>query len=91
MPKVYNKHLDKGKIPDDAVYIGRPSVWGNPWMALNAKDRDAVCDMYEEYLSRNPELVRQIKKFLKGRDLVCFCAPKRCHGDTILRIANEED
>jgi hypothetical protein len=22
---------------------------------------------------------------LRGKDLVCFCAPKRCHGDSILR------
>lgn len=94
MPKVYNKSLDKDKIPDDAVYIGRPTMWGNPYVMLVGKGprhRDLVCDQYEEYVARNPELVEQIKKKLKGKDLVCFCAPRRCHGDTILRIANEEE
>jgi len=25
---------------------------------------------------------------LKGKDLVCYCAPARCHGDLLLRLAN---
>jgi hypothetical protein len=25
---------------------------------------------------------------LRGRDLVCFCAPLPCHGDLLLRLAN---
>ena len=25
---------------------------------------------------------------LRGRDLVCFCAPRACHGDLLLRLAN---
>ncbi len=29
MPKVFNKRY--GKIPPSAVYIGRPSKWGNPY------------------------------------------------------------
>ena len=29
MPKVLNKRTDT--IPPDAVYVGRPSKWGNPF------------------------------------------------------------
>ena len=25
---------------------------------------------------------------LRGRDLVCFCAPLPCHGDLLRRLAN---
>jgi hypothetical protein len=25
---------------------------------------------------------------LRGKDLVCWCAPKPCHGDVLLRLAN---
>ena len=25
---------------------------------------------------------------LRGGDLVCFCAPRACHGDLLLRLAN---
>ena len=33
-------------------------------------------------------LIQEIKDELKGKDLVCFCAPKLCHGEVLLRIAN---
>jgi hypothetical protein len=26
---------------------------------------------------------------LRGKDLVCWCAPLACHGDLILRLAGE--
>jgi hypothetical protein len=26
---------------------------------------------------------------LRGLDLVCWCAPLPCHGDVLLRLANE--
>lgn len=38
----------------------------------------------------HPELVELAKKELKGKDLVCWCAPKLCHGDVLLEIANVE-
>ena len=25
---------------------------------------------------------------LRGRNLVCFCGPRACHGDLLLRLAN---
>jgi hypothetical protein len=25
---------------------------------------------------------------LKGKDLACWCAPEKCHGDILLRLAN---
>ena len=27
---------------------------------------------------------------LRGRDLVCWCAPEACHGDVLLALANEQ-
>ena len=87
MPKVHNKyHRTAGPA---AVYIGRGSPYGNPYVIGNDGDRDAVCDKFEAMLLDNPQLLARVKTELKGKDLVCFCAPKRCHGDTLLRIANE--
>jgi hypothetical protein len=31
------------------------------------------------------------KRELSGKDLVCFCAPKGCHGDVLLEVANAGD
>ena len=88
MPKVHNKYARTAG--PDAVYIGRGSPYGNPWKVGVHGTRDEVCDAYEQALLSNPELVARVKSELKGKDLVCFCAPKRCHGDTLLRIANED-
>ena len=87
MPKVHNKyHSTAGP---DAVYIGRGSPYGNPFVIGKDGDRNEVCDKYERYLLNNPQLLKAVKANLRGRDVVCFCAPKRCHGDTLVRIANE--
>ncbi len=94
MPKVLNKY--HGFIPDEAVYIGRPSIWGNPFpLPIGRKatdeERDQCLAKYEEWLNTRPDLVAKIKAELKGKDLVCFCAPKKCHGDVLVRIANGND
>jgi hypothetical protein len=89
MPKVYNKY--HRNAPPGAVYVGRPSVFGNPYQMNSEADRDTVCDNYELMVRNRPDLVAQIKRELRGKDLVCFCAPKRCHADTLLRIANDEE
>lgn len=94
-PKVYNKrHRD---IPRDAIYIGRPTKWGNRYSHLpgtlalfQTETRDEAVDKYEAWLRDQPELVAEIKRVFKGKSVICWCAPKRCHGDVIIKIANEE-
>ena len=88
MPKVLNKYKDG--IPKGAVYIGRPSKWGNPFTIGKEGTREEVIKLYEEYLMGNAELLGALPE-LRGKDLVCFCAPKACHGDVLLKLANETD
>jgi hypothetical protein len=88
MPKVLNKYKDG--FPKGAVYIGRPSKWGNPFTVGKDGSREEVIAKYEEYILKNPHLLRAARVELKGKDLVCFCTPKACHGDVLIRIANEE-
>ena len=71
------------------VYIGRPSKWGNPFVIGADGSRADVVRKFEEYLKSNPTLLEAAKQELKGKDLVCFCAPLACHGDILSRIANE--
>lgn len=89
MPKVWNKKNEK--VPKGAVYIGRPSKWGNPFFMIQESQRDRVLKQYEEWLDQNPKIKEAAKRELRGKDLVCFCSPKKCHGDVLFRIANEED
>jgi hypothetical protein len=86
MPNVLNKYRDE--IPKDAVYIGRPSPYGNPFSIGEDGTRSEVIEKYRLFVNKNPELQTLIQQNLRGKDLVCFCAPKPCHGDIILSIAN---
>ena len=78
MPEVHNKRA--GTAPPDAFYIGRGSMWGNPFVIGRDGTRDEVCDRYEREVLPCLDL-----ELLRGCDLVCWCAPARCHGDAILR------
>lgn len=86
MPKVLNKRL---RQEEDGVYIGRPSVWGNPFEIGVDGNRQEVIEKYKTYLKHNPALQEKAKKELKGQNLVCWCAPLACHGDILLKVANE--
>ena len=88
MPQVFNKR-DKN-IPKDAVYVGRPSIFGNPFVIGKDGNREEVCDKYKRWLYNRPDLIKQAIYQLKGKDLVCWCAPAQCHADTLLYIANKE-
>lgn len=87
-PVVHNKYHNTAGA--SAIYIGRGSPWGNPFVIGKDGDRNEVCDKYESMVLSDQELVVKIKQELKGKDLVCFCKPQRCHGDFLLKVANEE-
>ena len=73
--------------------LGRGSPLGNPCGMMSEADRDRVCDQYavwfEERVKAGDALVmnelRRLYKIAKRGELVlgCYCAPKRCHGETI--------
>lgn len=86
MPKVYNQ--SDLNIPKNAVYIGRGSPYGNPVVIGKDGTRTEVIEMYRKWVYSNPEMIKKIRSELSGKDLVCYCAPKACHGDVILEIAN---
>ena len=86
MPKILNKRKDN--IPPDAVYVGRPSKWGNPFkIVLGHIGRDCAIADYETYILHSPDLLNDLHE-LKGKDLVCWCAPLPCHADILLELAN---
>lgn len=71
------------------VYIGRGSVWGNPFPMRNTSDaeRKRVIVAYEDHLLASPLLLARIST-LHGKRLACFCAPKPCHGDVLKHYAD---
>ena len=77
------------------VYIGRPSKWGNPYShqegtlaEFKVETREEAVQKFKEYLLNNKELMESLPE-LKGKILGCWCAPKSCHGDILLEMANK--
>lgn len=81
-PRVHNKH--RRTAPVDAVYVGRGSPHGNPFQIGLDGTREQVIQLYKEnqmpYLDLRP---------LTGKHLLCFCKPANCHGDPLLKAAND--
>ncbi len=89
MPRVWNK---RHSYPPDAVYVGRPSKWGNPFkVGRDVKGRlwtrTEVIQLYRSWVTDQHELMLSLHE-LKGKDLVCWCAPLPCHADILLELAN---
>lgn len=70
------------------VRIDRQTAWGNPFIIGKDGDRDQVIAKYREWIMSNPHMVENAKRLLRGKTLGCWCAPKACHGDVLLEIAN---
>lgn len=82
MPSVFNKRYG---APVGSVYVGRPTKWGNPFVIGEHGDRHDVVRLYAEWLPSSGLNVSE----LRGKDLVCWCAPEACHADVLLREANK--
>lgn len=87
-PKIYNIKTH-GRVPG-AVYCGRGSPYGNPFVIGawwpeegRAMTRDDVCNRFDLEV-----LPRMVVDSLRGRDLLCYCAPERCHCEGLRWKAN---
>lgn len=81
------------------IRVDRKSVLGNPYYMKDESLRDEVCKKYEIYFKdkiKNDEVFRKevwrlinvYRKYGKMR-LFCWCAPKRCHSETIKKFIED--
>jgi hypothetical protein len=70
-------------------YIGRPSIFGNPFMINPQNTREQVIEQFETYARRNSVLLTAIRQLPADAVLGCYCAPHACHGDVIVDIWKE--
>lgn len=93
LPAPYYVRIDRGH-----------SVLANPFRMTNESDeeRNRVCDEYEEYFRKkiargtgDPVFRAEVGRLLdlaiehNQLRLMCWCAPKRCHAETILTFLAE--
>lgn len=79
------------------VYIGRAtgtgtSIWGNPFVVGTDGEQGECVEKYEPYIReklKSGEIPLTELRKLKGRRLGCFCKPKTCHGDVLVKLVNE--
>jgi hypothetical protein len=88
-------HAKKGRVvhcnrESFDVYIGRPGPWANPFKIGKDGTRDEVISKYEAWIRTRPELLAALPK-LRGKVLGCWCAPRACHGDVLVRLAEGLD
>jgi len=85
--RIQRKRIKGWVMPEDTVYVGRPTIWGNPY-------REGVDGTIEECLIKYEQhlqglLAHDARVRLKGKNLACFCSlDKPCHADILLKIAN---
>jgi hypothetical protein len=85
----YASLLDWAHNKDLYVDITRNSKWGNPFELPVDGSRAEVIYNYEyHYLPYKPSLTAILHE-LRGKVLVCWCAPEPCHGDVLKRLAED--
>lgn len=91
MPKRIQRKRTKGwRMPEGAVYVGRPSRWGNPCGVKLWGKQDAVDEFKLALISGCLKItVDDVKRELRGKDLACWCPlDQPCHADVLLKLAN---
>lgn len=95
-PKRIQRKRTRGwRMPAGAVYVGRPTVYGNPFKPGPDETLRLAVANYRDWLtgsyrtSKAPPSLGKLREELQGKDLVCWCPlDQPCHADILLEIAN---
>jgi hypothetical protein len=82
----YRLPLDKTRFVDIGRGRDGKGKWGNPFIIGPDGSRAEVIAAHEAWFMQS-DLLAEVDT-LRGMDLVCWCAPRACHGDLLLRLAN---
>lgn len=89
-PKRIQRKRTKGwRMPPNTVYVGRPTLFGNPYRETEAITREKTIEFYKKWIELAFSLVPNLIEDLKGKNLACWCSlDQPCHADVLLEIAN---
>ena len=97
--RIQRKRTKGWRMPEGAIYVGRPGKWGNDFTVVGGNPQRAV-DSFRDMLGRAPlgngrwgrvgdTVFETIRRELAGHDLACWCAlDQPCHADVLLELAN---
>lgn len=91
--RIQRKRTKGWKMPEDTVYVGRPSKFGNPYQVGKIFDNKyPVTQEQAVAFYRDLMLTWRIGvviEELAGKNLACWCAlDEPCHADVLLELAN---
>jgi hypothetical protein len=75
VPQVLNKRTASKEQLAQAIYVGRPTRWGNPYVIGKDGSRADVVRLYAQHIL--PTFTAADLARLRGKDLVCYCAPQK--------------
>lgn len=79
-------------MPENAIYVGRPTKWGNPFKIQEGYTGQRCLDLYRKHISVHLAVNELDLSELTGKDLACFCPLNQpCHADVLLELANAPD
>jgi hypothetical protein len=70
------------------IFAARPSKWGNPFVIGIHGTREECIKQYEEWIRTRPELMAALPE-LRGKVLACYCAPRKCHCEILIKLLEE--
>ena len=80
-------------MPANTKYVGRGSIYGNPYKVTSIISAKIAVQKYENWLDHQVQtntFFRVALKELKGKNLACWCLlDQPCHADVLLEIANK--
>ena len=101
--RIQRKRTKGWVMPENTVYVGRPTRWGNPFivgkwspMAKKPIDNEGAVGMFKDMLEDRE--IRMICEYprdadfdeLRGKNLACWCSlDQPCHADVLLKLANQ--
>ena len=90
-PKRIQRKRTKGwRMPENAVYVGRPTKWGNPYTLNMYENLSDVMFCFEHYARLKSEKDPEWLRPLRGKSLACWCPlDQPCHADVLLELAND--
>ena len=91
-------------MPENTVYVGRPSGWGNPFVVGKHGTRAQCAKLHQHllsgYLCTSTGNIQEQREYidhlsahideLKGKNLACWCGlDSPCHADLLLEAVQE--
>lgn len=86
--RIQRKRTKSWKMPPGAIYVGRPTKWGNPF-SVGMYGRELAVRNYRKRIEGLRQIAAIDLSQLRGKDLACWCPLNQsCHADVLLEIAN---